>query len=116
MSYDVSIGKDSFNYTSNVAALFYDHMPADDVSERGGLHTLSGCTGRIAGDKLAKALFRIERTRFELCESGAIGEPRFCAKYDARNGWGSAIGGISFLSRVMAACYQNPRKIVSVSA
>lgn len=116
MSYDITIGDEELNYTFNVSALFYDHMPADEDSERGGLHVLDGCTGRKAGDKIADALGRIETTRHQLWDGYAIGEPRFCAKYDAKNGWGSAVGAIMFLSLTMAACYQNPRKKVRVSA
>lgn len=116
MSYDLNIGEESFNYTFNVSKLFYDHMPADETSERGGLHTLDGCTGKEAAGKIAKALLEIERTRHNLWENGAVGEPKFGIKYDAPNGWGSAIGGIIFLSLVMAACYQNPRKRLRVYA
>jgi hypothetical protein len=116
MSYDLYIGDDSFNYTFNVSALFYDHMPADANSERGGLHTLHGLTGRQAGDKIADALDRIGRTMRDLWKADEVGEPRFCAKYDANNGWGSALGGVMLLSLVMAACYQNPRKRLRVSS
>lgn len=116
MSYDVSIGSESFNYTSNVGGLFYDHMPEDEDSDRGGLHTLDGVTGKRAGDKIAAALDRIDATRREDWSNGVVGDPRFCAKYDAENGWGSTIGGLIFLTRIMAACYQNPRKIVRVCA
>lgn len=116
MSYDVSIGDRDFNYTSNVSKLFYDHMPADNASEQGGLHILHGCLGKAAGDKLAAALERIEDTRLQIWDGEAPGEPEFCGRYDAPNGWGSAIGGIMFLSLMMAACYQNPEEKVSVSA
>lgn len=116
MSYDLHIGDRDFNITFNVAELFYDHMPADETSERGGLHTLDGCTGKQAGDKIYQALERIARTRLDLWQEDEVGEPAFCAKYDSPNGWGSAIGGIVFLGMVMGSCYQNPRKRLSVGA
>lgn len=115
MSYDIYIGNESFNYTFNISKLFYDHMPKDEVSDRGGLHTLSGLSGKAAGDKIAACLSRIDRTRHEMWRHDAIGEPDFCKKYDAPNGWGSAIGGVIFLSLIMAACYQNPRKKLTLS-
>lgn len=112
MSYDLYIGGQNFNATWNIAKLFYDHMPADEVSDRGGLHTLAGLTGKQAGDKVAAAVERMERTRCDLWKSADVGEPAFCAKYDAPNGWGSTVGGLLFLANFMAACYQNPRKRV----
>lgn len=116
MSYDITIGSDEFNYTFNVANLFYDHMPPDEDSDRGGLDTLDGCTGKEASRKISEALKRIEKTRHDLWENGVMGEPKFCAKYDAKNGWGSTIGAIMLLSNLMAACHQNPRKRVRVYA
>ena len=115
MSYDITVGDKDFNYTSNVAALFYDHIPATQES-RGGLHELDGKTGKQAGDILADAFDRIYRTKLSLWENDVVGEPRLCARYDAPNGWGSTVGALILLSQVMAACYQNPRKRVSVDA
>lgn len=112
MSYDLYIGAQNFNATWNIGKLFYDHMPPDETSDRGGLHTLHGLTGKQAGDKVAAAMERIERTRCDLWRTSAVGEPEFCARYDAPNGWGSAVGALTFLSLFMAACYQNPRKKV----
>ena len=114
MSYDIGIGSTWFNYTSNVAKLFYDHIPARD--SRGGLHELDGKTGKQAGDILADAFDRIQKTKLETWRSGVVGEPEFCARYDSPNGWGSTVGALILLSQVMAACYQNPRKRVSVDA
>lgn len=112
MSYDVSIGSWSGNCTYNVSALFYDHISAE--GEKGGINALAGLTGKAAGDKIAAAFERINLTRHRLYVEGAIGEPSFCAKYDPKNGWGSAVGGLIFLAEIMAACYQNPRKRVKV--
>jgi hypothetical protein len=115
VSYDVYIGRESFNYTSNVAQLFYDHIPATDES-RGGLHQLHGKTGKQAGEILSDAFDRIYQTRAKNWSENQIGDPKFCAIYDADNGWGSTVGGLLFLSRIMAACFRNPRNKVGVSA
>lgn len=109
MSYDVTIGDQSFNYTSNVSDLFYDHIV-------GGLPSLDGLTGKQAGERLRQAFKAINDTRNALWSEGAKGEPEFCAKYDAPNGWGSAIGGILFLARIFSACAQHPRSILRVSS
>lgn len=114
MSYDVSIGDDSFNYTSNVAALFYDHIPAEH--SRGGIHEIDGLTGRQAALVLGQAFCRMDNTRSSHWRDDEVGEPAFCARYDARNGWGSAIGGMIFLALIMDACVRYPRKRVRVHA
>jgi len=114
MSYDVSIGKESFNYTFNVAPLFYDHIPAQD--SRGGLHELDGKTGKQAAAIIGAAFERIDQTRLREYATGANSDATFCAKYDAPNGWGSTVGGLIFLGKIMAACAENPRCRVSVHA
>lgn len=119
MSYDVSIGDVSLNYTSNVAALFYDHIPAAD--SKGGLHELHGKTGKQAAEVLSQMWGRIHNTKLDLWRDNlkgeaVVGEPEFCARYDAPNGWGSAVGGLIFLGQLMSSCIANPRKKVSVCA
>ena len=114
MSYDVSIGNESFNYTSNVGPLFYDHIPAMD--SRGGLHELDGKTGKQALDIIRSAFDRIQNTRHQLWRGDATGDPELCAKYDAPNGWGSTVGALIFLAQIMSACAANPRKRVRLSA
>lgn len=113
MSYDITIGDKSFNYTSNVGRLFYDHIP--DTGKGGGLRELVGATGHEAVNILAPAFEAMNETRHRLYVDGAIGEPAFSAEYDAKNGWGSLIGAIIFLAQVMGACAQNRKKIVHVS-
>ena len=120
MSYDVSIGGASLNYTSNVAALFYDHIPATE-GNHGGLHELHGKTGKQAVAILDEAWSRIHNTKMDLWRSNlnglpVVGEPAFCAKYDAPNGWGSTVGALIFLAQITGCCAANPRKIVEVSA
>lgn len=119
MSYDVSIGDKSFNYTSNVCALWYDHIPA--VDSRGGLHEIDGKTGKQALQILSEAFSRMHKTKMDLWRSNlngesVVGEPEFCAKYDASNGWGSTVGALIFTGQLIAACAANPRKKVRVWA
>lgn len=113
MSYDVSIGHDSFNMTYNVSRLFYDHIAGNENG--GGLRELHGVTGKQALSMLRQAFDRINRTRHELWKNNIVGEPEFCAKYDAPNGWGSTVGALIFLAQIMAACAENPRKKVRIS-
>lgn len=108
MSYDVDIGPDSFNYTYNVAPLFHKHI-------NGGLQSLSGMTGKQAFAVLRTAFDSIDREALVLWSEGKVGEPEFCARYDAPNGWGSTVGALMFLARIMGACAANPRCKVRVT-
>jgi hypothetical protein len=114
MSYDVSVGSEDFNYTSNVSGLFYDHIP--DMGKGGGLRELDGVTGARACRIIGEAFKRISETRHRMWSEDAVGEPAFCAKYDAPNGWGSAIGALTFLAEILAACADNRRSKVRVYA
>lgn len=122
MSYDVSIGANSFNYTSNGNELFYSHMPAhervDDngavTEDRGGIPGLDGLTGREAGARILAGMESMNRERNRL-GSDAPGEAEMCAKYDNPNGWGSLVGMLLFLGRIAAACAVAPDEVVSVS-
>lgn len=117
MSYTVSIGKESFNYTWNLASFFYDAIPGEEGSpqrEKGGIGAIDGMPGKEALHVLGNAFERIERMRIALSSSDQPGEKEMCAKYDAPNGWGSVIGAMSFLARIMVACVNNPDEIVEV--
>lgn len=115
MSYDVSVGPEGFNYTYNVSALFFDHIPEVEGERCGGLRALDGKTGRQALEILADAADRIHGTKMRLWAERAVGEPDFCALYDSPNGWGSTVGALIFLMQIMAACAQHPRSKVRVS-
>jgi hypothetical protein len=112
MSADVYIGTHNFNFTNNTSALWYDHIP--DSGKGGGLREIHGLTGKQAFQLMSACMTAIDDTRCLVWELGAVGEPEFCKRYDSPNGWGSAVGGILFLARIMAACAENPRKRVSV--
>ncbi len=109
MSYDVSIGDFSGNYTSNVSGLWYDHMPE-------GLRGLNGKTGKKAAEIIGEGFDAIHRTMLKTWRDGVVGEPEFCAKYDAKNGWGSTVGALVFLAQIMAACQRYPRRKLRVWA
>jgi hypothetical protein len=113
MSADVSIGNRHFNYTHNTSALWYDHIP--DYGNGGGLREIHELTGSKALLILTMCFDRLDQTRHSLWSNGVVGEPAFCAKYDAKNGWGSTVGAIIFLAQIMAACASHPDHEVDVS-
>lgn len=102
MSYDVTIGSDSFNYTWNLGAFFRDHSPM-------GIAGLNGLTGRDGAEYLWAMMRQINATY------DRIGENGMSYKYNPANGWGSVVGAVLWLTRIMAACHANPRKRLSVS-
>lgn len=115
MSYDVDIGGEWFNYTSNLAPLFYDHIPPQSEECRGGIHALDGKTGKQAALIIANFFGAVDNTIMQLWREGD-GSKQFCARYDAANGWGSAISAIVWLGKLQAVCIANPRKKVRASA
>lgn len=113
MSYDVSIGDFDGNMTSNIAPVIYDHIP--DYGNGGGLREIHGKTGKEALVVLSDMFNRLQETRHELYVDNVSGEPRFCAKYDSPNGWGSLVGALIWLAQIMSACGRFPRRTVHVS-
>lgn len=107
MSYDITIGDFDSNMTSNISAVFYDHM-------NGGLPGLNGLTGRQALNEMAIFWRRVNETRCRMNINGARGEPEMCSKYDSPNGWGSLVGALVFAGEITAACGQHPRHRVHV--
>lgn len=96
MSYDVSIGDQSFNYTYNLAGFFrqFKVRPAD--------------WNEMRADQLAFAIGTALRDI-----SGHTG----CAlsQYDPDNGWGSWQQATTWLTEVMVACIENPGEEVVAS-
>lgn len=113
MSYDVHIGREHFNYTYNLSKLFHTHLLGSE--ERTGLQALDGLTGREAADIISGGIDSIEREMLSTWRREEVGQPEFLAKYDAPNGWGSTIGAVIFLARLMDACRRHPRSRVEVS-
>lgn len=108
MSYDVTVGEESFNYTSNVSKLWYDHID-------GGLADIHGKTGAEVAVILANSFARLRETYLRVWESGGFGATAFNQMYDAPNGWGSTVGAIIFIGEILAACLRNPTETVHVS-
>lgn len=128
MSYDISIGDHSFNYTWNMAPLFRDHI--EDSGAGGGIKELDGKTGAEAAPVLGKAFRALERTIRRLHDdetkptwkdekgqrkAARSGDKAMRAKYDAENGWGTTLSAVIFLGELMAACVECPDDVVSVS-
>lgn len=87
MSYDIDVGTQDFNYTSNMHKFFKDFgvHPLDD---------LHGKTPQEAAFWIAAALLRMSHWDYtELCE-----------QYDSQNGWGSVDTAMKFLFDVYVAC------------
>jgi len=108
MSYDITIGKYDFNYTFNVSRLFYDHIP--DAGKGGGLRELNGVKGKEAQKILFEFFRNVEETK-RRCSS----EAEFQNRYDAPNGWGSTIGALILMARILSICALHPRHVVHVS-
>ena len=112
MSYDVSIGDFDVNYTSNVSAVFHDHIKNGNLT---GLQAIDGLYGFHASKILYGAWSNLNATRHAMYVDGVVGEPAMQAKYDAPNGWGSLVGALVVLGKITAACAQYPHEMVSVS-
>lgn len=112
MSYDVSIGTESFNYTYNLGPFFRDAIM--DYGKGGGIRELHGVTGARACMILTTAFEDIHRVYLNEWRSSVPGAQQFLAKYDAPNGWGSTVGAMIFLAQILAACSRNRRSKVHV--
>lgn len=119
MSYDVTIGEFSENYTSNIGKLFHNHIKRSGMTEDQditGLQALDGLYGFEAITYLYHAWSNINAERQAFLTKGQIGEPEMEAKYNAPNGWGSLVGGLIYLGKITAACATYPHERVHVSA
>jgi hypothetical protein len=126
MSYDVSVGDASFNYTFNLANFFADFMPERDEGEgKGGredrfdgLWALDGLTGKQAVEKLEDFFVNVDRGVSRLYRAPNYGSgpayEELGRKYDPDNGWGCVGSAMVFLGRLMGACARNPKARVRV--
>jgi len=90
MSYDMGIADKNFNYTYNVAGMWYASEPEL------GIRTIYGLSGEQARPVLCKMREYMEDHWQEMLDM----EPS--------NGWGSAIGALTFLSELIIACVEHP--------
>ena len=88
MSYDMQIGSEDFNYTYNVAPMWYDCYPENGIRE------IYGKTGNDAVRILRKLRDHMEDNSERLHEM----EPS--------NGWGSFDGAIGFVTELI----EKPRR------
>lgn len=89
MSYDMSIGDEDFNYTYNVAPMWYASEPEL------GIRAIYGSTGREAIPILHGMRDYMEKHWVDMLAM----EPD--------NGWGSALGAHTFLNQLILASLNN---------
>lgn len=112
MSYDVSVGKWSGNFTFNsLGPLCYNHLCADK-----GIKMLDGLTGYEAMPFLVAFWESLSAERVEVWVTEEVGEPILCERYDSPNGWGSLVGAMNFMGQLTAACGMYPKSKVRVNA
>lgn len=90
MSYDMSIGREDFNYTYNVAPMWYDFY------KENGIREIYGLSGEAAVKKLRLLREHMEDNRDRMLSM----EPD--------NGWGSYYGALEFVNKLVAASLRNP--------
>jgi hypothetical protein len=108
MSYDIYIGDAELNYTYNLSRFFHDHIVTDAGT---GLQAIGGLNGREAALVLSAAFERAQKTYLRGCEPF---DKNMSIKYDPPTQWGSTMGALLFMGRVIAACLRNPRACVRV--
>lgn len=101
MSYDVYVGGDSYNYTSNMRR-FFDDMGAHPIS-------WVGRDRKEVGREIGEALRKIAR----LVKSNG-GWSTLKMTYDAKNGWGDVEGATRFLIYIWSACFEEIPDTVDV--
>ena len=106
MSYDVEIGEESFSHTANTYLLLQNVLCGKD--NKSGIYLLHGMKGAEAAEHIEAAFERIERLHTEM------GEAEMLKKYDSRNGWGSVITTMIFLSKILAACHRHPFERITI--
>jgi len=93
MSYDMYIGDEEFNYTYNVAPMWYDCYPENGIREHYGL------SGEEAVPVLRELREHMENNHERLLEM----EPA--------NGWGSFDGAHAFVNELILASLRNKHEV-----
>ena len=93
MSYDMHIADEDFNYTYNVAPMWYAAIPD------AGIRTHYGMTGRQALRPLRHIREYMEDHRDDL------------VKLNPDNGWGDYDGALQFVTDLIGASLRNPNAI-----
>ena len=97
MSYDISIGDLSLNYTSNVVSMWDRAMPTCNLRDMRGL------TGKDCLPHLLDGIDHMGRY-YDIHK-----------RMEPRNGWGSYEGALAVLVRRSTACEDYPNDLVMVS-
>lgn len=106
MSYDVTIGSESFNHTGNTSRLFDELIPGNGTTK--GIEALHGLNGAEAAEHLESGLDKLNHMQADL------GEAAIRRDHDAKNGWGSVLTSALFLSAILSACHRHPFEKVEV--
>ena len=93
MSYDMSIGEESFNYTYNVSYMWSAAIPET------GIRSHYGMTGRDAIDPLGEIIGYMLDNEKEL------------RKMEPDNGWGSYDGALDFVGKLIGASLRNLEEV-----
>ncbi len=112
MSYDVTIGNFSTNYTFNLS-LFFANYIIEGRRGRCGLKVLDGLKGAEAAKVIEKAfasMLRDSRTQTETPTHW------FAKAYNPRNGWGDVVQAMLWLEELRRECAKRGSLIVRVYA
>jgi hypothetical protein len=103
MSYDVYVGgsDQDLNMTSNIGKMYYDHIP--DTGKGGGIRELH--------ETKNADVVQIIATFFDTVNGLDRNE---IAAYNATNGWGTGVGALIFMARIMGAAAQNPDGVTTI--
>ena len=93
MSYDMSIGEEDFNFTYNVAKMWYAAIPDK------GIRAFYGMTGKEAV-KVQQHIFNY-----------MVDNKEELMQYEPSNGWGSYDGALKFVAKLIVASLNNPDEI-----
>ncbi len=93
MSYDMSIGEESFNYTYNVSQMWYKACPEF------GIRKFYGMTGKEAV-KVQQHIFNY-----------MVDNKADLMQHEPSNGWGSYDSALLFIAKLIVASLNNPDEI-----
>jgi len=93
MSYDMSIDDENFNYTYNVAGMWYSAVPD------AGIRVIYGLSGKDAAPLLRGIWNHMVENHIEM------------RKMEPNNGWGSFDGALGFINDLVMASLRNPESI-----
>ena len=93
MSYDMSIGEESFNFTYNVAKMWYAAIPDK------GIRAFYGMTGKEA--------VKVQHHIFNYM----VDNKEELMQYQPSNGWGSYDSALKFVAKLIVASLNNPDEV-----